>query len=681
MGHPANHLIHESSPYLLQHAYNPVDWHPWGDMALDKAHRENKLIIISVGYAACHWCHVMEHESFENADVAAVMNEFFVSIKVDREERPDIDQIYMDAVQLMTGSGGWPLNCVCLPDGRPIWGGTYFQKRQWIDVLDQLAEFWRRSPDEARGYAERLTDAVRKMDEIVPVAVHKPFSLDFLESILKPWRGTFDLKWGGYGRTPKFPMPNNWQFLLRESHFSGNAEQQAALAVTLERMAWGGIYDQLGGGFARYSVDGIWKVPHFEKMTYDNGQLISLYAEAHLKQPDPLYERVVAQTFAWMEREMLSPEGGWYSSLDADSEGVEGKFYVWTKAEIDALLGNDSGWYCAYYQVVEQGNWEHGNNILMMGQSPAAFAAARGLSEEALLHRVAAANAILLQARDPRIRPGLDDKVLASWNALMLKGCVDAFRAFGDASYHAAALRNAHFIADHLMVEGRLMRNFKTGKASIPAFLDDHALVAEAFVALYQITFDQQWLTLAQALVEQVIAHFYNAETQLFFFTSDQDPALITRKMELMDNVIPASNSVMANVLFDLGHLLSRNDYVERAERMLQNVQGDMPRYGGGYSNWGLLMLKFLRPFLEVVVTGPDALAYAAQIQKTYLPNQVIAAATTPEDQSLSLLDDRFVDGQTLIYVCVNSACQLPVSDVESAIKLMRQLSLSGLAQ
>ncbi len=672
MQHSPNNLAQESSPYLLQHAYNPVDWYPWGEVALNKARQENKLIIVSVGYAACHWCHVMEHESFEDEAVAEVMNRYFVCIKVDREERPDIDQIYMDAVQLMTGSGGWPLNCVALPDGRPVWGGTYFRKLQWMDVLQQLAELWQRNPDEAQGYAERLTDAVRKMDAVTPVAVEKPFSLDFLESILKPWRTTFDLKWGGYGRTPKFPMPNNWLFLMRESHFSGNEETVNALVVTLEKMAWGGIYDQLGGGFARYSVDGIWKVPHFEKMTYDNGQLISLYAEAHMQRADALYAHTVSETFAWMEREMLSPEGGWYSSLDADSEGVEGKFYVWTKAEIDALLGNDSGWFCAYYQVTEQGNWEHGNSILIMGQSPAAFAASRGLGEDAFLKRLEAAKSILMDARDLRIRPGLDDKVLASWNALMLKGCVDAFRAFGDERYRAAALRNAHFIVDRLIVDGRLMRNFKAGKASINAFLDDYALVAEAFTALYQVTFDEQWLRHAEALVEQAIAHFYNADAQLFYFTSDQDPALIARKMDLMDNVIPASNSIIANVLHDLGHLLERQDYVDRAARMLQNVQQDMPRYGGGYSNWAILMLKFLRPFKEIVITGPEAMTFAQAMQAHNIPNKVLAAAVNPAQGQLPLFEQRFVAGKTMIYVCQNDTCQLPVDNLEAALALIR---------
>ena len=670
-----NSLIHESSPYLLQHAHNPVEWHAWGEEALEKAKRENKLILVSIGYAACHWCHVMEHESFEDEAVAEVMNQHFVNIKIDREERPDIDQIYMDAVQIMTGQGGWPLNCVALPDGRPIWGGTYFRKSQWIDILEQLSVLWKRDPDKAYGYAERMLEAISKMDSLVPIAEHKPFSIEFLESILKPWKTNFDLEEGGYNRAPKFPMPSNWLFFLREGHFSGDSMINSAVQITLKKMAWGGIYDQLGGGFARYSVDGLWKVPHFEKMTYDNGQLISLYSEAYQKSPDPLYARIVAETFSYMQREMLSPDGGWYSSLDADSEGVEGKFYVWKKSEIDALLGNDSGWFCDYYRVTAAGNWEHGNNILLMGESPAEFASKRGLSEESLLQKLEAAKAILMEERDTRIRPGLDDKVLTSWNALMIKGCVDAFRAFGDQSYLDSALRTANFIEDHLQNGAGLFRNYKSGKASINAFLDDYALLAEAYLALHQVTFEVKWLHRSKALVEYAFSHFYNKKAQLFYYTSDLDPALITRKMELLDNVIPGSNSVMANVLFDLGHILEDARFLETSENMLQNMQKDMSRYGGSYSHWAILMEKHIRPFFEVVVTGPNAKAVASEIDQAYFPNKILAASVLEEDQYSPLFAGRFQDQATQVFVCEGSACQLPVSSAADAIALLHKLS------
>ena len=440
-----NDLIHETSPYLLQHAHNPVNWMPWGDKALKKAEAGNKLMLVSVGYAACHWCHVMEHESFEDSTVAAMMNEHFVCIKVDREERPDVDQIYMDAVQLMTGSGGWPLNCVTLPDGRPIWGGTYFPKENWVNILQQLADLWQNKPEEAYGYAERLTHAVKQMDAIVPVENPQPFVWTDIDSVLDPWKPSFDMVEGGRNRAPKFPLPNNWLFLMRAEHFRPDPAIAEAVDLTLKKIAWGGIYDHLGGGFARYSVDKYWKVPHFEKMTYDNGQLVSLYAEAFQRKADPLYKRVVYETIEYTDREMTSPEGGFYSSLDADSEGEEGKFYVWTKKEISDVLGDDAGWFCEYYQVTERGNWEHGNNVLIMGKSPVEFATEKGMSEDELLQKLEVAKAKLFETRSKRIRPGLDDKILTSWNALMLKGYVDAYRVFRDDRFLKVALRNANF--------------------------------------------------------------------------------------------------------------------------------------------------------------------------------------------------------------------------------------------
>lgn len=667
-----NALIHESSPYLLQHAHNPVNWYPWGEEALKKAKDENKLIIVSIGYAACHWCHVMEHESFEDSLVAATMNEHFVSIKVDREERPDIDQIYMDAVQLMTGSGGWPLNCVALPDGRPIWGGTYFQKLQWISVLEQLSDLWENRPGEARRYAEQLTDAVAGMDTIVKVADLQPFHEADLNAILQPWRGTLDLVEGGPNRAPKFPLPNNWLFLMRAEHYQPDTLLDKAIDLTLHKMAWGGIYDQLGGGFARYSVDRFWKVPHFEKMTYDNGQLVSLYCEAYRRKPEPLYKRVVYETLAYTQREMTSPEGGFYSSLDADSEGEEGKFYVWTKAEVDALLGPESAWFCEYYQVTAAGNWEHGNNVLITAMNPEDFAAQKGWTAADFLAKLDAAKLKLFAARAKRVRPGLDDKVLTSWNALMLKGYVDACRVFGEPGFLAAALKNAHFIETRLRDGDRLHRNYKAGKASINAFLDDYALLAEAYIALYEATLDPQWLTKARGLADYALAHFLDRERGMFYYTSDLDAKLIARKTELLDNVIPGSNSVMANVLFLLGHYFDQAAYHEIALQMLQNVRKDMPRYGSGYSNWGILMLRHLAPYYEVVVAGPQASAYVRELDRHYLPHVLLAGAAQASPDELPLLADRFVKDETRVYVCENKVCQLPVNTVAAALPQLK---------
>ena len=670
-----NALIQESSPYLLQHAHNPVNWYPWGEAALQKAQEENKLIIVSIGYAACHWCHVMEHESFEDSTVAALMNAHFVSVKVDREERPDIDQIYMDAVQLMTGSGGWPLNCVTLPDGRPIWGGTYFQKAQWLSILQQLADLWQDRPAEAYRYGESLTEAVQEMDSVVKVPDLRPFKTEDLEAILQPWRGSFDMADGGPNRAPKFPRPNNWLFLMRASAYAPDEKVNAAIDLTLHKMAWGGIYDQLGGGFARYSVDRYWKVPHFEKMTYDNGQLVSLYSEAYRRKPEPLYKRVVYETLEYTAREMTSPEGGFYSSLDADSEGEEGKFYVWQKAQVEALLGSDAAWFCEYYQVIPAGNWEHGNNVLITAMNPEDFAASKGWTTEAFLEKLEKAKAVLMAARDQRPRPGLDDKILTAWNAIMLKGYVDAFRAFGEPAFLDAALRNARFIEAKLCDGDRLFRNYKAGRASINAFLDDYALLTEAYVSLYEVTLDPHWLQRSRALVDYCLTHFFDTERGMFFYTSDLDPKLITRKTETLDNVIPASNSVMANVLFQLGHYFAEPRYAELSLQMLQNVRKDMPRYGSGYSNWAILMLNHIASYYEIVVAGSQAKDYVRELQGGYLPNALFAGAIVEAQGQIPLLEDRFVEGETRVYVCEGGVCQLPVRTVAEALKLIDRLN------
>lgn len=668
-----NALAKESSPYLLQHAHNPVNWYPWGDEALQKAKDENKLIIISVGYAACHWCHVMEHESFEDTTVAQLMNDNFVSIKVDREERPDIDQIYMTAVQLMTGQGGWPLNCIAMPDGRPIWGGTYFPKANWMDALTQLASLWRDRPEEAIKYAENLTNGINNVEDIIPSKDTGAFTWDIMDEVVETWKPTLDMKWGGRDRAPKFPIPNNWDFLMRIAHFQGDKKVEQSVDLTLRKMAYGGIYDQVGGGFARYSVDAYWKVPHFEKMTYDNGQLVSLYSKAYQNNPDPLFKRIVFETLEYTDREMTSPEGGFYSSLDADSEGEEGKFYVWTKAEIDSVLGADSEWLSEYYGVTDRGNWEHGNNILMVQTSPAEFAEKKGWAEAELLDKLEVAKEKLFTARAVKIRPGLDDKILTSWNALMLKGYADAYLAFGEEHFLKVATRNALFIEKNLRDGHRLNRNYKEGRASINAFLDDYALLADAYLTLYRATLEPAWLERAKGLVDYTLEHFFSEEKKMFFYTSDQDPALIARKMEVTDNVIPASNSVLANVLFDMSHLFDEKNYRAISTQMLHNIKNDMSRYGSGYSNWGILMLKHLKPYYEVVIAGTEAEAKARKFDQHYLPNVLLVAAKKEKKEQLPLLEYRFVEGATRIYVCRNMACQLPVDEVAKALEQMEE--------
>jgi uncharacterized protein len=666
-----NFLINESSPYLLQHAHNPVNWYPWSNEALAKALEENKLIIISIGYAACHWCHVMEHESFEDELVAGFMNEHFVCIKVDREERPDIDQVYMNAVQLITGRGGWPLNCIALPDGRPIYGGTYFPKEQWLDVLSQVANFVATQPEKTEQQAHSLTKGIQASEQIYSTSGTKDFSLNDLDTVFSNWKNDIDFKLGGHKRAPKFPLPVGYQFLLYYSFLTGNKDALKAVTLTLDKMAAGGIYDQIGGGFARYSVDEIWKVPHFEKMLYDNGQLVSLYAKAYQFTGNPTYKEVITDTLEFIQREMTSPESGFYTSLDADSEGTEGKFYVWKHDELEKLLGNNAALIIDYFSVTPTGNWEEGENILHKTLSEIEIAKKHSVSETALRSIVSDAKKLLLNERSKRIRPALDDKILTSWNALMLKGYIDAYQSFEYESYLNIALKNARFILSKLSsADGGLYRNYKNGKASINGFLDDYAFTIQAFISLYKATFDELWLNEAFRLCHYTIDHFYDVESGMFYYTSDLDPALIARKIELLDNVIPASNSEMAKNLFLLGHYFYREDFIAMAKKMTTNVKDTALQSGAYYANWDILMTWLAVEPFEVSIVGDNCEQLRKELSKHYLPHIILSGgsrtATTP------MLEGKYIDGQTGIYVCQNKICQKPVYTINEALELIK---------
>jgi uncharacterized protein YyaL (SSP411 family) len=663
-----NSLIHETSPYLLQHAHNPVNWHAWNEETLEKAKREDKLILVSVGYSACHWCHVMEHESFEDETVAAIMNDHFVCIKVDREERPDIDQVYMLAVQLMTGHGGWPLNCFALPDGRPVYGGTYFPKQQWINVLLNLTDLYSTEKEKALEYAERLTEGV-KLAELVKLKEPEEFSSEFLRRCYENWKPRFDPVDGGPDKAPKFPLPNNYDFLLRYAHASENkAEVMEHVNLTLRKMAYGGIYDQAGGGFARYSVDHYWKVPHFEKMLYDNAQLVTLYSEAYRATGNGLYKEVVYDTLGFIARELTSPGGGFYSALDADSEGVEGKYYVWTKEEFYDTLKEDGDVAADYFNVNERGWWEHENYILLRHDDDETVAKRNNISVEELKKIITRSRKKLMEAREKRIKPGLDHKILTSWNALMLKGYVDAYNAFGEEKFLKAAKRNAEFLLEHAYADNRLSHlagAAAKGKSRF-GFLEDYSFTIEAFIALYQATREEQHLLLAADLMRYCLEHFEDKNSGMFFFTSDEDQALITRKMELSDNVIPASNSSIAKSLFVLGHYFEKEEYIEKSRGMLNNVLEELENYGAGYSNWAILLLWFTRPFYELAIVGKSVDEKYRAIQKHYLPNVIFAGSAA--QSSLPLLKNRFVEDHTLIYVCTNKTCLEPVDNVEAAL-------------
>jgi len=665
-----NALIKESSPYLLQHAHNPVNWHPWGKEALDKAKEENKILIISIGYAACHWCHVMEHESFEDSVVAKIMNEHFVCIKVDREERPDVDQIYMAACQLITKRGGWPLNAFALPDGRPFHAGTYFPQSDWLKVLNYFKDAYKNDYDNIQKAAEQVTNGVAQSGRVGLNPTPADYSIDNLKNAFNNWKSTIDFSKGGFNRSPKFPLPSSWDFMLQYYNATKTPKALEALEVTLDNIAFGGIYDQLGGGFARYSTDAVWKVPHFEKMLYDNGQLVSLYAQAYQLTKKPLYKKAVYETLEWIEREMTSSEGGFYSSLDADSEGEEGKFYVWKAEELKDVLGDNAKLFMNYYNCTENGNWEHKNNILLRQITDDKFAKKENISEEELQKKIRTSKVKLMKERDTRIRPGLDDKILTSWNALMLMGYLKAYRAFDEPKFLKSALKNADFLLSKTIDDdNKITRNYKDGKAVITGFLDDYAFVISAFIELYQVTFDEKWLHNAKSLTDHSLEHFFDEATGMFNYTPNYNATLVARKMEVTDNVIPSSNSEMANNLYKLGLYFYDKNYTKKATQMLSNIDANIEENTPYFSNWAKLMLTVVNEPYEVAILGKNHDAIRKELDKNYLPNVLLMGGKT--EGTLDLLKGKAVDGQTTIYVCQNKACKRPVTTTKAALELM----------
>lgn len=661
-----NALSEETSPYLLQHAHNPVNWVAWSSDVFEQAKRENKLILISVGYSACHWCHVMEHECFEDEEVAALMNKYFINIKVDREERPDVDQVYMTAVQLITQKGGWPLNCFTLPDGRPIYGGTYFPKEQWMHILKSLQHTFVKDLEKVNEYAQNLHEGIIQSELIDAPTPVVPFSEEKLHEMVVRWSRSFDALEGGTSRAPKFPLPSNYEFLLNYGVQFKQEKIVNHVELTLDKMAMGGIYDQIGGGFTRYSVDMLWKVPHFEKMLYDNGQLLSLYSNAFKYFKKPLYKRLVYQTVEWLQREMAHSEGAYFSALDADSEGDEGKFYCWNEKELTAVLGDDAKWVKDLYNFNQRGYWEEGKYIPLRTESDVSFARKMDWTVEEFELNIAKINQKLLDERSHRIRPGLDDKCLTSWNALLLKGFCDAFQAFGELEFKHSALKIGKWITSfQLTEEGKLFRNRKNGVSKIDGFLEDYSTVIDAFIALYEITFDDFWLEKANSLMNYSIKHFQNTESKMFYFTPSSTE-LIARKMELNDNVLPASNSIMARNLLKMGHLYHNNEWKKDAHQMLSNMYDGMEMYGSGYSNWGMLLLESVQPFYEIVIAGDESSAMTSELQSVFIPNVVFAGGKG----NVPVLEGK-QSSDTMVFTCIEGSCLLPTKSVDEVLKIV----------
>jgi uncharacterized protein YyaL (SSP411 family) len=663
-----NELQLETSPYLLQHANNPVHWKAWNTKTLAQAKTENKLMLISIGYSACHWCHVMEHESFEDEEVATVMNAHYINIKIDREERPDIDAVYMKAVQVMTGRGGWPMNVVALPDGRPVWGGTYFRKNDWINALEKLQEIYTQNPETIYDYAQQLHEGLQTIS-IVPKSENiTDFDFTILEKMMEKWQKSFDWDFGGMARAPKFMMPTNYEFLLNYGRQTQNQELLEFVDLTLTKMAYGGLFDTVDGGFSRYSVDLKWHVPHFEKMLYDNGQLVSLYANAYKLTQNPLYKEVIEKTLNFVEKEWLTDEGSFYAALDADSLNAEnqleeGAFYVWTTAALQQILGEDFDLFAEVFNINEFGHWEHGNYVLIQNQPLTAIAEKHNITVEFLTEKKKNWEAQLYAIRENRSKPRLDDKCLTSWNAIMLKGFAEAYKATGNSRYLDIAVQNGQFIIQKIWSpEGHLFRTYKNGIATINAYLEDYAHVIAAFISLYEITSNEQWLTYAKQLIDYTFDHFYDKEAEFFSFTSQQDEALVTTHFEVEDNVIPAANSVMAINLFRLSIYFNHSYYEKVARQMLQHILPTID-YPSAFSNWLNLLLHFSESQNELAICSAEASDYLKKLNSWYTPNLIVAG--TDKASELPFLANRFVKDQTLFYWCQNKTCDLPETKFE----------------
>jgi uncharacterized protein YyaL (SSP411 family) len=664
-----NKLIQESSPYLLQHAHNPVDWHAWNQQTLEKAISEDKMMLISIGYSACHWCHVMEHQCFENEALARLMNDHFVCVKVDREERPDVDAVYMNVVQLINGNGGWPLNCFALPDGRPFYGGTYFPPQQWDALLKNIIDLYDNRRSELEEQAEKIMEGISYESIIQPLNAHEKID-ELLSEAINKLEKKFDTVNGGSAGAPKFPLPVVYNFLLSMASKTKSKSLAGHIQLTLDKMMMGGIYDQIGGGFARYAVDDIWKVPHFEKMLYDNAQLISLYTNAFKHTNYQRYLTTAIASAGFVLNELTSPEGLFYCALDADSEGEEGKFYVWKKNEFLDVLKDDGALIARYYELDGDALWEKGNNVLLRKTEPEQFAESQNIDPADFRKQLIEANAKLLRYRNKRVRPGLDDKALTSWNALMISALTDLSSATDNERYINAALTAAEFIKNKLFLpQTGLFRNYKNNKASIAGFLEDYALMAEACIGLYQYTADEKWLSFATDLVDYAIENFYDPDDGLFWFTGKTTHDLVSRKKEIYDNVIPSSNSVMAIVIFKLSRLTGIPKYADYAEKMKQTMLGHVQKYPSSFSNWASFINMAGGGFYEIVIAGPQAQEMARVFNSKYLPNAVIAAATKTSD--LPVFRDRFVPGKTLIYVCAGNYCKKPVETIDEAFQMM----------
>ncbi len=678
----SNKLIHETSPYLLQHAHNPVMWYPWGEEALQKAMEEDKPILISIGYAACHWCHVMERESFESEETAALMNKNFINIKIDREERPDLDHIYMDAVQALTGSGGWPLNVFLTPERKPFYGGTYFppvpafNRISWTDLLEKIYAIFTEKRDEIELQAHNITQHLISINAFDSHLKRKnnqeeTLTVETLQQIASGILNSADKVYGGIGTAPKFPQTFAIQFLLRHYYFTKDetALQQAILSI--DKMICGGICDQIGGGFSRYSTDTDWFAPHFEKMLYDNALLIMVISDAYKITKNKLYAEVLNQTFNFLQREMLSSENGFYSALDADSEGEEGKYYTWMKQEIDTILGKESNLFCNVYNVTEKGNWEH-TNILWLQKPIQEVAENAGIDTSILEKQIAVCKEKLFTHRTKRIRPLLDDKILLGWNALMITACCKAYTAIGNLTYLQLAEKNIDFLEKNLKnTSGEWLHTWKNGNAKFTAFLDDYAYLIQAYITLQEVTGNAHYLLKATETTEFVINEFVEKESGFFYFTAASQQDVIVRKKEIYDGATASGNSVMANNLFYLSIIFDVPLWRQQAEKMASSINKIIINSPVSFANWASLLQTMVYGMNEIIITGPSSAEYLSEINTYYNPNKIIQAFTE-DNNNFPLLRGKWKHAhKTEIYLCKNYACHKPVETVNDLLHML----------
>lgn len=666
-----NALAQETSPYLLQHAHNPVDWRPWNEEAFEEARMDDKLILISIGYSSCHWCHVMEEETFEDTEVAELMNANFINIKVDREERPDVDEVYMTAVQLMGGNVGWPLNVIVLPNGKPLYGGTYHTNSEWKQVLANITKLYKEDKAKAAEYANMVAKGVNAINIVSEVDRERKITKELIATAAELSKEKWDKQWGGIIGDQKFMIPGYMMFLLEYTVLTDDPETMAHLKRTLDQMARGGVYDHIGGGFFRYSTDRFWKVPHFEKMLYDNAQIISLYSRAYQVFKDSEYERVVRETIDFLDRKMRNPDGSYYAALDADSEGEEGKYYTWEESELKSVIQDDYGLFAAYFQIDSLNAPKDDRIILTPGTDRRSFVKDNKLGQSLFKGTIEQWKNQLLKKRSERIAPGHDNKIITSWNSLLINGLVDAYITFGEKDYLDKAESIYADLTRNAFINGELVHSFTKGGSQPLGFLEDYSFFTGACLNLYKATLDTRYLETAHRLTNEVIQNFRDEDTSLFRYNKEEE--LFSKIIKTDDGVLPSPNATVAQNLFIIGHLSGDKNYLERAKTMLFLMQPVMEGNLDSYYEWGSLGLKIAYPYYEIAVVGKDARPKLMELAKLPLVNTLLVGSTV--ESELPLFKSRYVPGDTYIYVCRDNTCKMPVKNATAALVQLRDFN------